>query len=103
MSDPNQTTNAWESQLLRRYRVRAIHSADVDGPCLPARVESESGNTYTVDREARIARDSGSMYFRWTCTCPARKTCRHIDAVSEWLYPQGVDYDDVEVMERTVN
>ena len=45
-------------------------------------VESDSGNTYTVRHKTKLD-EMGSMYFVWECNCPARKTCKHIDAVAD--------------------
>jgi len=41
-----------------------------------------SGKTYTVRLRTRLD-ECGSMYFRWECDCPSRKTCKHIRVVEE--------------------
>ena len=45
-------------------------------------VHSDSGNTYEVRHIMRMD-EMGSLYFVWTCDCPARKRCKHIAAVEE--------------------
>ena len=61
------------------------------------------GNPYTVSHRVHIDRDSGSIYWSWECTCPARGACRHIDKVVDerWAAAQAdADYDAMDVMER---
>ena len=46
-------------------------------------VESDSGHTYEV-RFVTHLDENGSMYFTWSCDCPAGrygKSCKHIRAV----------------------
>lgn len=87
-------------ELLRRHRLRSVTDAAGGG----FKVESESGSTYAVRCVTKIARDSGSMYFQWECTCPARRRCRHIDACEQIQYAEAAasgDYDGMDVIERT--
>ena len=66
-------------------------------------VDSTSGKTYHVHSTAHIERGSGSMFFRWHCTCPARRRCRHIDAVVQARWQEAAadgDYDGMNVMDR---
>jgi len=96
--------NTIPAEFLAKYRIRSITPVNEPGT-IPVTVESESGSRYTVDRNAFIDRYDGGMEFRWSCTCPARKRCRHIDAVEDWLYAQALadqDYDALEIIERTV-
>ena len=89
--------DAWD-KLLGDYRLKDI--VDIDGGW---RVESASGKVYTVSRKAGIDRDSGGMFFVWRCDCPARKRCRHCDAVEQMLYAEAIaheDYDGLEIIER---
>ena len=69
----------------------------------PYTVESQSGHAYIVDLTWEIDRDSGSEFARWHCTCPARKTCRHIDAVVDMRWAEAAalaDYDGMDAMEQ---
>ena len=50
--------------FLAKYRICGIAESG-DG----YDVKSTSGHTYHVHNEARIARDSASMYFTWHCNC----------------------------------
>jgi len=64
--------------------------------------ESHAGQFYTVTSRPVIDRDSGSMEFRMTCTCPSRRhPCKHIQAVDQYRYADGVTEEDYEIMERT--
>ncbi len=93
----DRTGESWEA-LLKKYRILGIVDAD-DGYS----VESTSGSTYRVHSEARISRDVGSTYFTWHCDCPARKRCRHIDAVVQMRWAEAAaneDYDGMDIMER---
>ena len=86
------------TELMRRYRLRNIVDAD-DGSY---EVESASGQTYRVRTRTRLTR-RGSMYFTQECNCPARKRCRHIDAVCAMRYAEAIvahDYDMLEMIER---
>ena len=88
---------SWEA-FLQRYRIRGI-----EGEGLPCTVVSESGGRYTVDRTADVDRYDGGMIFRWRCNCPAKKRCRHIDAVENALHAEAIareDYDALEIIER---
>ena len=85
---------------LSEYRIKSI-TDNRDGSY---GVESCSGNTYTVKSRTRLDED-GCMYFEWTCNCPARKQCRHIDAVIDTRWEQADDendYDGMDIMEREV-
>ena len=96
--------NTIPAEFLAKYRIRSISPVGEPGT-IPVTVESESGSRYTVDRNAFVDRYDGGMEFRWSCTCPARKRCRHIDAVENWLYGQALadqDYDALEIIERSV-
>ena len=96
----NQTTRSgaeWDA-FLAKYRIRGIVEGG-DG----YDVESTSGHTYHVHSDVRVSRDDGGVSFTWHCTCPARKTCRHITAVVQlrWAEAAAVgDYDGMDVMER---
>lgn len=72
-------------------------------------VASPSGNTYRVEIETRISRAEGSMYFVWTCTCPAgqhHRACKHVAAVQAKRDADGFYQDDdgcgIDVLEREV-
>jgi hypothetical protein len=98
-NEQRRTGAEWEA-FLAKYRICGIVESG-DG----YDVESTSGHTYHVHNEARIARDSGSMYFTWHCNCPARKRCRHIDAVVQLRWAEAAadgDYDGMDIMEREV-
>ena len=59
------------------------------------RVVSDSGETYGVALLARL-NQMGSMYFKWSCTCPSRKQpCKHALAVE-----QALESVDEQAMER---
>ncbi len=93
------TGPSWDA-LLKQFRIRGIVDSG-DG----YDVESTSGSTYHVHNEPRIDRSSGSMYFTWHCDCPARKRCRHVDAVVQmrWAEAQADgDFDAMDIMEREV-
>jgi len=95
-TDPR-TGESWE-KLLAEYRLNDIRERDDDG----YDVESVSGNTYRVMSHTRLD-EMGSMYFTWSCTCPARKRCRHIDAVQQMRWAEAAaseDYDGMDIMER---
>lgn len=89
--------------ILTQYRLRNIRNAVGGG----YEVESESGNTYRVERRSWIDRASGSLGFSWRCNCAARKRCRHIDAVERVDYAealadaQGGDSSGIDIVERT--
>lgn len=88
--------------LLRESHLRSITDRDDGG----YDVASESGNTYRVWR-VTLHDEGGSMYFTWQCSCPARKKCRHIDAVKRVDYAEALaaaqcgDEDGIEIVERT--
>jgi hypothetical protein len=90
--------DSWNG-LLKRYRITEI--VDESGGWA---ITSKSGNTYHVKSTAYIDRESGSMGFRMSCTCPARKRCRHIDAVMDMRHAEAMaaeDCDATEIIERT--
>ena len=71
----------------------------------PYTVESQSGQSYAVDLTWHTDRYSQSMCGIWHCSCPARKTCRHIDAVVDMRWAEAKatdDYDVMDAMEREV-
>ncbi len=82
----------WDA-FLKQYRL-----AGIDGDSYPYTVRSLSGKTYSVDSKTKLD-EMGSMYFKLTCTCPARGHCRHIEAVENMRYAEA-DGEDMEVIER---
>lgn len=87
----------WEKFLADRRIVSITDSATGAW-----RVVSTSGQTYTVRRTVRVARDSGAYVNHWSCDCPARKaghegkSCRHVSAVYDMLAAELIaagDYD----------
>lgn len=84
-------------ELLQRYQLRAIRVVGRHWE-----VDSDSGNTYEVRSVTKLD-GCGSMYFQWTCSCPARRRCRHIDAVEQLQWEDAAaegDYDGMDVLER---
>lgn len=66
-------------------------------------VKSPSGNTYEVAVQTRLD-GMGSMYFRRSCSCPARRRCVHVDAVEQYQWAEAADADDFDgmtVLDRT--
>ena len=98
---PDRDGGSW-SKFLAEYRLK-----DICNERGGWRVESSSGSTYHVRSQSYIDRESGGMGFRMTCDCPARKRCRHIDAVEQMRYAeelaaaQAGDVDGMEILERT--
>lgn len=87
---------SWDA-FLKRYRLK-----NIDGNANSYRVLSQTGQTYVVTNETCLD-ECSSMFFRWNCTCPARKRCRHIDAVVNMRWAEAaaaMDYDGMDVMER---
>jgi hypothetical protein len=91
--------------FLAKYRIRNITDA-ADGWT----INSQSGAVYHVTRTMHSTRDDGGYSFRFNCNCPARKRCRHIDAVEQMLHAEahadiaaGDDggIDDMEILERS--
>lgn len=92
---------------MAHYRLHNIRDAeDGDGWT----INSRSGATYLVTREMRHNRYEYGYSFRFHCTCPARKRCRHTNAVEAMLHAEihsaieaGDDggIDDMEILERT--
>jgi uncharacterized Zn finger protein len=71
----------------------------------PYAVDSQSGQSYTVSLTSSIDRYDVFPRATWHCTCPARKSCRHIDAVvdTRWAEANAAgDYDAMDAMEREV-
>ncbi|HUU58305.1 MAG TPA: hypothetical protein VMZ50_02075 [Phycisphaerae bacterium] len=99
---PMRTGESWEA-FLRRYRLRDIRDDGRDGWV----VESASGATYHVAAHMGVDRDSGSYTSRMTCDCPARKTCRHINAVMDMRHAEELaaaqdgDADGMDIIDRT--
>lgn len=87
------------SELLKKFRIVGL-TTNSDGTYA---IVSNSGKHYTVSQSTHIGRYDGSLYFRWHCDCPARKTCRHIDAVVQCRWDEAAandDYDGMDIMER---
>jgi len=98
-NETNRTGASWDA-LLKQHRIRGIVESG-DG----YDVESTSESTYHVHSETRIERGTGSIYFTWHCNCPARKRCRHIDAVVQMRWAEAAadeGYDGMDIMEREV-
>ncbi len=92
------STHTASNELLAKHRLKAIRREDDYWE-----VDSESGSTYEVRSVTCIDREVGSMYFQWRCSCPARRRCRHIDAVEQLNWDEAVaadDYDGMDVLER---
>ena len=90
---------SWEV-FLATYKIRGIKDT-ADG----YEVESTSGSTYQVSDD--YGRDSdGCLGVEFNCSCPARGSCRHIDAVEQMLYCEAAsnardgDTDGMDVVER---
>ena len=99
MTLENRMTDPGFLKLLGDHRLTNITGND------PYTVESQSGHSYIVDLTWELDRDSGSEFAIWHCTCPARKTCRHIEAVVDMRWAEAgalEDYDGMDVMEREV-
>lgn len=92
--------DSWTS-FLAKYRLKNI--CDISGGWS---VESCSGSTYTVRCITRLD-ECGSMFFTYQCNCPARKRCRHIEAVEQMRYAEEMsiaqdgDTDGMDLIERT--
>lgn len=90
---------SWET-LMAKYRLRNICTTE-DG----WEVDSASGASYNV--QSVVNRSHGESLFYMRCDCPARKHCRHIDAVMNMRYAEELaaaqdgDVDGIEIMERT--
>ena len=90
------TGPGWDT-FLARYRLTGI--ADANGNRWTVR--SASGSAYAVRR--RMCMDEcGSYYDRWECDCPARKRCRHIDAVEAMLAAEALAAEDWDAMNELV-
>lgn len=95
----------WD-KFMTDFRLRDIRDAQNGNGWI---VDSASGKIYSVTREVSRKRYAESDFY-WTCNCPARKRCRHIDAVEQMLHAEihsaieaGDDggIDDMEILERT--
>jgi uncharacterized Zn finger protein len=100
-NEPMETERSGQSwdDFCKKYRVTDIAGPDDKGAY---KVTSESGKTYTVRSRTRLD-DMGSMFFEWSCDCPARGTCRHIDAVTAMRWAEAAaseDFDGMDIMER---
>ena len=97
------TNNESYNGLLKKYKILGI--TDGEEGRGGWYVNSVSGNRYYVNRQMRMDKYTGSLFFTWNCDCPARKRCRHIDAVEDIEYAETMsheDYDGVEMLERTI-
>ena len=68
----------------------------------PYTVGSRSGQSYAVGLTWHADRDA-NLYSLWRCSCSARRTCRHINAVVDMRWAEASaadDYDGMDVMER---
>ena len=83
---------SWEI-FLTTYKLRGIKDNEAGYA-----VESASGSTYQVKEYQRLDAN-GSMHFGFTCSCPARGECRHIDAVEQMLCCENVPDDDTDGMD----
>jgi hypothetical protein len=82
------------TDFLTRYRLTDIRTTKRGWD-----VESASGHTYHVSESTRLDA-MGSMYFTMACDCPARKRCRHIDAVVAMMATEEGADGDMEHVER---
>lgn len=99
MANERRSGESWGA-FMKQYRLRGIADREDGG----WDVTSTSEQTYIVRSVPRIDRGSGSMYFETTCTCPARKRCRHIEAVLNMREAEASadeDSDGMEMVERT--
>jgi len=99
METTSRTGENWQA-FLAEFRILDI--TDSGGVY---QVKSASGHTYTVRIHTKIDRDCGSMYFTWSCDCPARKTCRHIEAVRQMRWAESAaeeNSDGMDIMEREI-
>ena len=81
-------------------KARRIVSITGDGPYI---IESQSGATYRADLVWGVDRYSGSLEGKWNCNCPARQTCRHIDAIVDMRWAEAKaaeEFDFMDAMER---
>lgn len=81
-------------ELKTQYRIE-----DIEETRRGWNVVSTTGNTYHVSSHTRVD-ENGSMYFAMSCDCPARKRCRHLDAVEAYQWAQ--EREDYEPLERTI-
>ena len=99
--NPMRSGDSWNA-FLAKYKLTGICDDDNGGWL----VKSASGCEYHVKTQMKMDRE-GSYYFVNSCTCPARKPCRHIDAVmnmrhaEELAAAQSGDADGMEMLERT--
>lgn len=99
MTNPTpQHATEWQ-EFLKNYHIQDIRCIEGVG----YDVVSNSGNTYRVTSKMQVSRDTGSYYFTMNCNCPARKRCRHIDAVEQMRYAEALvnqDNDEMAILER---
>jgi hypothetical protein len=96
-TENDRRTNPTWAAFLAKYRIR-----DIVGPDDGYTVVSASGSTYHVSNSTHMDA-MGSYSFRWHCDCPARKRCRHIDAVEQMVHDEACaaeDHDALEWIER---
>lgn len=100
--NPMRSGASWDGLLARHRLVGICDSRD------GWTVQSASGGTYHVRSIMGVDRESGAYTFRMTCDCPARKQCRHIDAVMDMRHAEELaaarcgDPDGIEIIERTM-
>ncbi len=100
METTQRTGENWQA-FLKRYRITGIEDIGND----IYRVSSVSGHTYSVQIHTNVSREDGGIYFTWSCDCPSRKRCRHIEAVVQMRWAEAAaegDYDGMDIMEREV-
>ena len=89
------------TEIYKKYRITEITQADESWAVYA--VHSTSGKIYEVKNVTNLD-ELGSIYFEWRCDCPARKRCRHIDAVEAYrdvfFADDDDDGDDDYMMER---
>ena len=95
-TNPHRTGPSWAA-FLKKYRI-----LDIIDEAGGHAVQSTSGNTYHVTSQTTLD-EMGSMYFTTKCTCPARKRCRHVDAVLDMQHAEAIadgDHDALDILER---
>ena len=79
----DRTSNPTFIAFLDDHRLRGIRG---DNP--PYTVESQSGQSYTVSLTSSIGGYDILTRSTWNCTCPSRRTCRHIMAVVDMRWAE---------------
>jgi len=87
---------SWQN-FLAQFRLRNIIDAGPDRWT----IQSTSGTEYTVHRATRMD-ELGCYYQSWRCDCPARKRCRHIDAVESMLSAELVAMEDYDALNELI-